>query len=389
MRCFFFSLLASAMISSGVFSQEHESYKKLMDTTISSKHLGFDKNISVIVPYEWQKDIDREFPILIIFDSQNQRSHNYIINTIDYLTSNDQMPSSIIISIESEQQYRYLETTDQKPNENGLALANEKFIFNEIFPMAESQLKASNFRLLIGHSRYGYFTTSLLFSRLNELSAIISLSPFFEQKNVDLIDSIQNLRNYQSNSTKYYRFGIGNDYPQDYYKMDSSLQGLNNSSIDIKGVLFNEAEHNATPGLTIAPALYEIFEEWSKSQNKYFSNDFYKVNEVNKLEKEVIDHYGSQLAFSLGVLNGKGWFFYNDEKYDKAIEAWEVLLKSYPNFSEVHLYILDAKMMQKKDLPKSEITEALSDFRKSLKNSKFYTEEEKIELLKEVESIYK
>lgn len=381
--------LVLLIISSGIFSQEYESYKKLKNTTISSEHLGFDKNITITVPYEWQNNINRSYPLIIIFDRQNPRSHNYILNTIDYLTSNDQMPSSIIISVESEEKYRYLETVHKSSNDKGLALENEKFIFEELIPMAESQLKASDYRVLIGHSRYGYFTTSMLFSRLDEINAIISLSPFFEQKNVDLTDSIQKLANYQSKSTKYYRFGIGDDYPENYYKMDSSFRDFKNNSINTKGILFKEAGHNVTPGLTIATALYEVFEEWSKSQNKYFSNDFDKIHEFDKFENEVTDHYGRKLDFSLGVLNGKGWFLYNNEKFDKAIEAWEIMLKSYPNFSEAHLYILDAKMMMNKDLPEQEIRKTLTIFRKSLVNSKFYTEEEKIELLKEVESIYK
>ncbi|WP_159038386.1 alpha/beta hydrolase-fold protein [Brumimicrobium mesophilum] len=381
--------LAIFITSTRVIAQEYESYNKLLDTTISSKFLGFDKNISITVPYEWQKNMDRKFPLIVIFDRQNPRSHNYIINTIDYLTSNDQMPSSIIISIESEHIFRYNETSHSNYNSEAQASDNEKFIFDEIIPMAENDLNASDYRILIGHSRYGYFTTSLLFSQLDDVDAIISLSPFFTQKNVDFTDSIQNLADYQSKSTKYYRFGIGGDYPADYHKMDSSLQGFQNASINSKGLLFKEAGHNATPGLIIAPALYEIFEEWAKSQNKYFSNDYDKIEEFNKFENEVIDHYGSKIDFSLGILNGKGWFFYNEERYNKAIEAWEIQLKSYPNFSETHLYILDAKMMMNKDLPKEEIDESIHFFKNELEKSEFYSNEEKIKLLKEVETEFK
>ena len=384
-----FIILLLFITSTRILSQEYESYNKLLDSTITSKFLGFDKNISVYVPYEWQKDIERKFPVIVIFDRQNPRSHGYIINTIDYLTSNDQMPSSIIISVESEPKYRYKETSHPNYYNEAQPAENEKFNFDEIIPMAERELNASDYRLFIGHSRYGYFTTSLLFSRLDDVDAIISLSPFFTQKNVDFTDSIQNLTNYQSNSTKYYRFGIGGDYPEDYYKMDSSLDDFQNTSINAKGILFKEAGHNVTPGLIIAPALYEIFEEWAKSQNNYFSNDYDKINEFEKFEKEVFAHYGSKIDFSIGVLNGKGWFFYNEERYDKAISAWEILLKSYPNYSETLLYILDAKMLMNKDLPQEEIDESLRIFKSSLEKSEFYSDEEKVELLKGVEKTFK
>jgi enterochelin esterase-like enzyme len=169
-------LLLILICSTNIFGQDYERYKKILDTTITSKHLGFDKNITITVPFEWQKDLNRDFPLIIIFDRQNQRSHNFILNTIDYLTSNEQMPSAIIISVESEQKYRYLETLHKASSEKGLAEENEKFLFDELIPLAEKQYNASPFRLFIGHSRYGYFTSSLLMSSINDLNGVISLS---------------------------------------------------------------------------------------------------------------------------------------------------------------------------------------------------------------------
>lgn len=81
-------LLLIFIFSNNLFGQDYERYKKLLDTTITSKHLGFDKNITITVPFEWQKNTNRDFPLIIIFDRQNTRSHNFILNTIDYLSSN-------------------------------------------------------------------------------------------------------------------------------------------------------------------------------------------------------------------------------------------------------------------------------------------------------------
>ncbi len=368
--------------TNNLFAQEYERYKKLLDTTITSKNLGFDKNITITVPFEWQAEIDRDFPLIIVFDRQNQRSHNYILNTIDYLTSNEQMPSAIIISIESEQKYRYYETLHLASSEKGLALENEKFLFNELIPLAENKYNASSFRLFIGHSRYGYFTSSLFYSRINELNAVISISPFYTQRNVDLTDSINKLKKQEFNSNKYYRFGIGNDFPTDFGKMDSVIRQLNNISINAKGYLFKEAKHNATPGLTIGISLYEIFEDWSRTQSKYISNEQKELNIINSLEDEILANYGSRIEFSLGILNGKGWFFYNEEQFYKAIEAWEILMKSYPNFSEGYLYIIDAQLQLKIDA-----SQTIEKFSNSLEKSNIYSEKEKNELIQELEKM--
>ncbi|PIE50721.1 MAG: hypothetical protein CSA38_01780 [Flavobacteriales bacterium] len=373
-------LLLILICSNTLFGQNYERYKKISDTIVASKYLGFNKNITITVPFEWQKNQNRDYPLIIIFDRQNQRSHNYILNTIDYLTSNEQMPSAIIISIESEQKYRYLETLHKVSSDKGLAGENEKFLFEELIPLAEKQYNASQFRLFIGHSRYGYFTSSLLISRINELNAVISLSPFFTQKNVDLTDSIKTIENQVFNSKKYYRFGIGNDYPSDFNKMDSTIKKLNNPKLDCKGFLFKEADHNVTPGLTIGTSLYEIFEDWSKIQSKYISNQQNDLHIFNSLEKEITTIYGKKIAFSLGILNGKGWFFYNEKEYEKAIEAWRILVNSYPNFSEAYLYIIDAQIQLKK-----EISQTVKEFNKSISESDIYSEEEKSKLIKELE----
>jgi len=362
-------------------AQSFERYKTLTDTTIISKNLGFEKSIKVTVPVEWQSDINKNFPLIIIFDKQNQRSHNYILQTIDYLTSNEQMPSCVIVSVESVQEYRYLETLYNASDANGLAEENEKFIFEELIPLAEKQYKASDYRLFVGHSRYGFFTTSLLTSRTEELNAIISLSPFFQQKNVCLTDSLNLLSAKNLQHPVYYRFGIGNDYPEDFYKMDSVLQSHPIPMLNAKGYLFKEAEHNVTPGLTIAMALYQIFEKWSEIQSEYLINEHFDLTKINELEKEIERCYGNSLAFSLGILNGKGWDFYSNEQYDEAVEAWEILLKNYPNFSEGYLYIIDAQMKLGKDT-----SDTKKLFLTSVAKSKFYSEDEIMELMEDYKS---
>ncbi|RQO40635.1 hypothetical protein DBR39_06755 [Chryseobacterium sp. KBW03] len=377
-------LLIFTSATSSLLAQNYERYKILKDTIINSTSLGFEKKISVMVPIEWQKKSKNKFPLIIVFDKQNKRSNNYILNTIDYLTSNEQIPSSIIISVESEQRYRYLETQYKISDPSGLALENEKFIFEQLIPLAERDYKASAFRLLIGHSRYGYFTTSLFNSRIADLNGIISMSPFFTQKNVDLTDSISQLNKRSFPIKKYYRYGIGNDYPEDFVKMDSVTKNIHNPFLDIKGYRFKNADHNAMPGLLINTALYEIFEDWSAIQAKYISNKQTDLNIKSSLDKEIQSNYGVKLNFSLGILNGKGWYFYNEKQYDKAIQAWKILTDSYPNFSEAYLNIIKAKIQLKQDY-----SETIKEFTNSLAISELYNEKDKKDLEIELHKIVK
>ena len=56
------------------------------------------------------------------------------------------MPSAIIISVASEQKYRFLETLYKVSSQKGLVKENENFLFDERIPFAENTIK----ELLLG-----------------------------------------------------------------------------------------------------------------------------------------------------------------------------------------------------------------------------------------------
>ena len=345
-----------------------------------SSNLGYEKEISIVLPDDWQDNNDKTYPLIIIFDRQNQRSHNQIIHTIDYLTAAEQMPRSIIISIASDNFKRINEARSLQSSENGKAHHNEKFLFEEIIKLAESKFKANQFRILIGHSWYGHFTTSMFTKHLDDLTAVIALDPFYSTNNISLTDSLSALNDFDLDHTKYYRYSIGKDYPEDYTNIELIRSQNTNPNIDIKGTYFPKAFHNAVPGLGISEALYDVFEYWSVQQYTFFKPSNTSVDIFTELKENLSNHYGSNVEFSLGILNGIGWGFYNENDFQKAIVVWTELLEQYPSFSEAYLYIVDAQQQLKLDT-----SETISQFKESLKRSKYYSSEEKKELLLEVE----
>ena len=257
-------------------------------------------------------------------------------------------------------------------------------------PFLKSNYKTNGFNTLIGHSRYGFFTTYLMTKRPNEINAVISLSPYFDRKNLNLVDSVKNnLINKKLPQQLYYRFCVGNDHPEDFKAMQNMLQSENNNKnfnkkFNIKGSNFPQAKHTATPGIMVGQALYEIFEFWSEQQNKYGNKQKKTLESFESLNLNVKQHYGTSLSFGMGVMNSEGWYFFGEKKYEKAIEIWKLTLEMYPNFSEIHLQIAKTQKMLKIPLSKS-----LKDFEVNLSKSTFYTTVEKQELLLELEEFKK
>lgn len=382
MKLFLAAVFALLCSLSHLFAQDFEQYRHLLDTNFHSEALGFSREISVTVPQDWQPETGKRFPLTIVFDRQNPRSHGHVLRTIDYLSSTDQMPGTVVLSIASEPQHRRRETQHKASSPEGQLEQNVRFLFEELIPYAESELHAGDFRMFIGHSRYGYFCTALFLQHPERLNATISASPFFFQKNVNLIDSLALLDGKVLPAHRYHRFSIGNDYPEDQAAMEQAMPGLNHPQVDFKGWYFPRAGHNATPGIMISQALYEIFEEYARQSDSYLAENNLDGASADSLMKQVEAHYGSHLPFSLGILNGKGWFFYNQESYAEAAEAWKIMVREYPAFAEGYLYLYDALARLGKPDP-----ELLLTFERELARSPMYSEADRRDWMEELKAL--
>lgn len=372
-------LMIILLLTIRLSAQNFERYRPTIDTILESKHLGYSKAISITLPREAVIGSTQRYPLIVIFDQQNQRSFKYMLQTIDYLTSNEQMPASVVVGITSTMDKRYHETQWPISDSTGLADKNEYFIFDELIPLIKLNYQAGDFLMLTGHSRYGFFTSALLAKNPEAIDAVISLSPFYLQKRMNVLDSI--LATFSRSHLKqkiYYRFGMGSDFPEDYHAMQQLLANHDFPMLDAKGELFPQADHNVTPGLILASALYDVFSYWSKIQNQYVADSVMNATHLEGLLDSIKAHYGSPIPFSLGILNGKGWAFYGMADYLQAIKAWVALLQNYPGFSEVYLYMAFAQKELNLDFETY-----INQFRENLKNTGFYTEAEKKELLEE------
>lgn len=380
--CLLLVQLFWTLLPSATQAQTYERYKSWEDTSYFSAALGYPKQLQVVVPQEFQDNLpDQNFPLIVIFDSQNQRSYQFLLRTIDYLTSTEQMPASVIVGVASEMEHRLAETllpaTDSL---RGRADQNEAFIFDELLPLCSARYKTKGFRMLVGHSRYGYFTAHLYQKRFDDLHAVVALSPVFFQKKVDLTTPIAKLyAEAQPPRQSYFRYCIGSDYPEDFAAMQQKLAAVNQPAarVNIAGYLFPQADHNVTPGLGIGRALYDIFEYWSTQQNLYMRDDMRDIDSLQAYLTAIQNHYGAALVPGLGILNGKGWFFFNQEMYTEAIAAWELMLTYYPNFTDGYAFIMDAQ-----DKLGIDYQPTLARLRTSLVGNQFYEPEE----LKEIEA---
>lgn len=369
--------------ASAVSAQEYERYRLLIeDDAWYSKYLNTYRGITVTVPLEFEPSSPAKYPLIIVFDRQNARSHGFIHRSIDYLTANEQMPTSVIIGVESSPEWRHRETQFRESDHDGRGEENALFIVKELLPWAKQQLQGGEHVTLIGHSQYGYFTTYMLYKYPETFSAVVALSPFFTQKGVNLTDSIALLPSHlPKDRVTYFSYATGNDFPEDYRLMNKMLSTFSESEhLITSGTLLKHADHNVVPGIHTVASLYGIYERWAEIQRIYMADTTGSKAVLDSLKAEVKNHYGDDIAFSLGMLNGKGWQYFNDARYQDAIVAWETMVRAYPPFLEGHLYIAEAERRLGR-YPE----QRLKRFMAGIITSQFYTEDEKASLLQKLQ----
>lgn len=189
------SLLLLFTISTG-FSQKFSLYSDdKMD--FQTNYLNEPISINLHLPETYFDAAEStKFPVIIILDSQHSRSYPQIMSAIDLLTSETQMPESIVVGIPFNMNNRYYFTSTQTKSNDSLSGIDRmnKFIFSELLPKLQDTYKADTYTTMIGHSRTAFLVNYLSANNPKSVNNAVSLSGFFD----DAILSLQQFRQFLS-----------------------------------------------------------------------------------------------------------------------------------------------------------------------------------------------
>jgi enterochelin esterase-like enzyme len=159
-----------------------------------------------------------KYPITIIFDSQHERTYPQIISSFDLLTSETQIPESVIVGVPFNMQNRRYRTSEQKLANDTLSGIErmELFLFEELLPKLQNEYKGNDYITVIGHSRTGFLVNYLAFKRPSQINLAVSLSGFFN----DAPLSLNTFYNFLADSSNFpYKFNY-------YYTAGTSLEEM-------------------------------------------------------------------------------------------------------------------------------------------------------------------
>lgn len=336
---------------------------------------------------------DTKYPITILFDSQHESTYPLIINAIDLLTSESQMPESILIGVPFNIQNRlYLTSTQKQKNDSLSGIERmELFLFNELIPELQRKYHANSYLTLIGHSRTAFLVNYLTFKRPSEINLAVALSGFFNDEPL----SLQTFYNFLSDSTQFphqfnYYFTAGTSLEEANYwvqlkQLDSlmSKQSLA-QNVNIKLYETPHANHITNYWISTPKILMEVFSPYNDILNSWF-HDTQKallgdkpIQQFKADLENVSASIGVQLNPNITQIYSLASHYMNMlQDYKTAIQFFELGLEYYPDYLDFYIEIIEICNITKD-------TKAIRHYKAILsektKNSNHLSDSEKDEL---------
>ncbi len=388
------------LVFTQAFSQKYFNYS---DETleINSEVLGEKFIMSFHLPETFRYASKKaSYPITIIFDSQHESTYPHIINSMDLLTSESQMPESIIVGIPFDIYNRRYYTSGQiKEGEKLMGIEKtEKFVFEELIPLLQKDYQANNFIQILGHSRTGFLVNYLITKRSKEVDIAIALSGFYGNNPLPM----ETFKKYIADDSNFpspfkYYFTAGNSleeipYLKDCTEMNDFISAGNKAkNVTAKFSVNSGANHMTNLWVSVPSILIDAFTDYNKVLNNWFQDEEKKKRITNPLEelkrdlKVTSDKMGFEVnpgltqLFSIASVYGS-----SDKELEKAIDIIGYGLSYYPNYLDLNWTLLDyAKRLGNTEL----LNEYKRTFIQRTKTRTDLSEEEKSKILKDIASI--
>jgi hypothetical protein len=343
-----------------------QKYSIYSDDTLSiqSKYLQRSITLNLHLPETFHfSAISTKYPITIIFDSQHERTYPQIINSFDLLSSESQIPESIIIGIPFDIQNRYHLTSNQKNEGDSLSGMErmELFIFTELIPKLKNENKANEFLTIIGHSRTAFLVNYLSFKRIQDVNIAISLSGFFSEPPLTINTFSEFLFDPKHFSKQFsYYSSSGNTLEESTYLVQ--YQNVFKTPIDtsVSGHLKRQfkinphTNHMTNYWMSIPEILITAFSDY----NFILDNWLHKRLKDNALNKPVdifksdlkvaSDKIGFELLPSLThIFSMASHYGYQTNEYSKALNFLELGLQYYPDYLEFYVETIEFNKLLK------------------------------------------
>ena len=365
MKKLFITLLLVCVFGALLAQQVRFANKTIVQVHSAIENL--DRTIFIQLPKDYGK-VNKHYPLILLFDAQDQTLYNYASSAIDRLTWTNDIPEAIFVGVV--QNDRSKELNFERNESSSLQFLN--FIKDDLINYLSKNYSLNGYYTLIGHSLGGQFVTNAMLTYPATFKSVISISGALNYPNKD--NSIRSniltkINGYiaatpDSNFVKQkYYFSTGDDGFQDSgfrlgaLKVDSSLKANKSKSKNWHFDFLKGFNHMTTPLISIPAGLTFIFQDWHFSDSLamdvllYHKNDPLKVLKAKKAA--IIKSYGADIVLPYNSFYQFADYYLSNGEVNKAEILVKQIINLYPNADEP--YSLMAEVLIKKGDLKSAI----------------------------------
>lgn len=185
----------------------------LRDTTISSRFLGYSRNINVYTPPYYENMVNTSFPVVLFYPLSGET----VANVLNYLISENRMQPVIAVFLPF------------RGDEFQIPLKYESFIIKELMPLIDARYRTKRDpanRAMFGFSGLGFYTTKLCFNYPESFGLCGAYSaPYDGPEGAEIFRQV--LNGPKKNIKFYLDWG-----KYDYFSIMATSRAMRNSLID-------------------------------------------------------------------------------------------------------------------------------------------------------------
>lgn len=302
------------------------------EVKLNSKVLNEERTLLVQLPLGY-KEGKSKYPVLFLLDGRNHFQHG--VAATDYLNRIGIIPNVIVVAITNTDRNKdFLPSKVERAPTGGGADNFLKFFEQELIPLINDRFKTSPYRILMGHSFGGTFTTYAFLKKPELFSAYIAVSPVVHFDN-NLLLNIANKQqpgNYKHNKCFYYTVGNEPPYFDALEKWQQVLSEVPSEKFQYKYVKLPDENHATTPYLSLFTGLKFTFSDW-QLPNEYFQRE---LREIDQFYAQLTDKYGYEIKTPEAIINRLGYQYLLSGNISKAITVFSENTKRYPGSANVY-----------------------------------------------------
>ncbi|MHC4128326.1 MAG: alpha/beta hydrolase-fold protein [Planctomycetota bacterium] len=305
---------------------------------IHSEVLGEDRPFTVSIPMGYVRAQTR-YPVIYLLDGFS--SFHHTVGTATHLASQGRMPAAIVVAIQNTDRQRDFSPPTENPEilsgfpEAGGAARFLDFIRTELIPHIESNYRTADYRILIGHSFGGLFSTYALLASPQTFNAYFAISPSLPWDKGEMIGMAKRFFDEQPDCDRFMYLTLADEdglMLSRFEEFRTVLEEQAPASFEWGSLHLEDEDHGTITLLSVYHGLKTLFSDWH-SREVFAGGD---LDEIRQYYARLSSKYGYEMLPPENPTNLLGYRHLQAGELDRAREVFMFNVTTYPDSANVY-----------------------------------------------------